>query len=192
MLSSVLLVSWVMGAQASDPASPPSEADAAAITAAKTAAQTLGSTLKARVVASMQADGPAATLDVCHDEAPSLTAGVSEASGVKVGRASLRRRNPDNTGPDWVAAWLEQTGERKAAGIEPVVSVVDTEDGRVARFLAPIAVGAPCITCHGDKESLAAPIQAALDKHYPADAATGYAPGDLRGVVWAEAPVKQP
>ena len=40
---------------------------------------------------------------------------------------------------------------------------------------------APCVACHGDRDTLDPAIQAILNEQYPHDRATGYSPGDLRG-----------
>jgi len=49
-----------------------------------------------------------------------------------------------------------------------------------------IRVEAPCLLCHGDP--IDASLAAALAERYPADAAIGYAEGDLRGAFWVEVP----
>ena len=166
------------------------ETDAQALERAKGAAQHLGKTLKGRLVGKMSEGGPPAALEVCTADASALTQQVSDTQGVHVGRSTLRLRNPANVGPDWVQAWLTNAGERPAAGLAPVTEVVDTPNGRVAHFLKPLPVEAPCLACHGPAESLAPEISALLAKSYPDDKATGYALGDLRGVLWAETPVK--
>ena len=129
-----------------------------------------------------RADGPVAVVDVCSAEAPALAAKIQEETGVRLGRSSLKLRNPNNTAPDWVAAWLTEQGARPAAEAAPL-SVV--ENG-FARVVKPIAMEPPCLTCHGAPESIAPEVKAAIASRYPADAATGYAAGDLRGALWAE------
>jgi hypothetical protein len=74
------------------PSSPPAFNDAALIRARKAMA-TLGTTLKQTLVAKMSTDGPTAALDVCSQDAVSLTASVAANSGSSVGRSSLRLRN---------------------------------------------------------------------------------------------------
>lgn len=56
-------------------------------------------------------------------------------------------------------------------------------------MIHPIAIEAPCLACHGPADGLAPEIRAKLTAAYPQDPATGYALGDLRGALWAEAPV---
>lgn len=172
-----------------EPPAPPSpaphaaaEAETRAAQTAREAAQELGRTLKTRLLAAMAEGGPTRAVEICRGEARAIADRVAEARGARVGRASLRLRNPANAGPPWVRAWLEAQGERAAEGVAPSTSV----EGDRARFVAPIAVEGPCLACHGAPEALAPEVRALLAEGYPADRATGYAVGDLRGAVWAE------
>jgi len=159
------------------------------IARADAAAKKLGGALKARLVEAMGQGGPPSAVRVCADEAPSIAARVRGETGVSVGRASLRPRSPGNVPPEWVGAWLSAQGERKAEGLTGTSTVVDTATGRVARVLKPIAIEALCLACHGDPASIAPEVSAVLKTTYPADRALGYALGDLRGALWAEAPL---
>jgi hypothetical protein len=163
-------------------------ADEAMLREAKGAAKQLGSTLKERLVTTVKDEGPAAAMEVCSSQAQDLTAKVAAEKGIQVGRASLRLRNPENAAPSWVREWLDVQGERKAEGLEPLARIDDTDAGRMARFLAPIPVEETCLLCHGAPETLAPEVREILAERYPDDAATGYAVGDLRGALWAEAP----
>ena len=167
------------------PAETEASAEAEAIARAKRAAKQLGTTLKGRLGAAMEEGGPSAAIEVCANEAQGLTDVVVEDTGVRVGRSSLKLRNPDNAGPAWVRAWLEQQGDG-AEGVEPVARVEEGE----ARFVAPIAVEGLCVTCHGPRDALPEGVRDVLSERYPNDEAVGYAPGDLRGAIWATAPVE--
>lgn len=167
-----------------------SEPGEAALVRAEQAAGMLGKTLRSRVMEEMQAGGPLQALAVCADEAQALTREVQERSGVQVGRSSLRLRNPANAGPDWVTAWLTEQGERPAEGVQPVKQIADTPQGKVARVIRPIALEGGCVACHGPREGIPDPVKKTLDERYPSDRAVGYRPGDLRGALWAEAPVE--
>ncbi len=165
-------------------------ADKAALVKAAATAKKLGGALKARLVAAMEESGPQGAVTMCADEAQGIGALALAGSGVRAGRASLRLRNPNNAPPDWVAAWLAAQGERPAEGVAGLDVIADTERGRVARVIRPIAVEAVCLTCHGPAASIPEEVQAVLAARYPTDQATGYAAGDLRGALWAEAPVR--
>lgn len=157
---------------------------------ARSSMKTLGTTLKGALVKTMKADGPTAALQVCASDAQSLTASVAAGSGVRVGRSSLRLRNPKNAGPSWVTDWLKTQGERSAMEVGGQAAAATREDGTgVVRVLAPIAIEAPCLICHGPDEGRSPELSAILAEKYPTDKATGYALGDLRGAIWAEAPV---
>ena len=170
----------------------PVETDQQAIDRTRAAAKQLGGALKGRLVEEMGSAGPVAAATVCSTEAVSLTTTVAADSGVKVGRSSLRLRNPDNAAPDWVAAWLAEQGERKAEGVAGVARVDEVDGKRVARFVAPLAIEAPCLVCHGAAEGLSSDVRGLIAERYPEDAAVGYELGDLRGALWAEGEIATP
>ncbi|MBW2258168.1 MAG: DUF3365 domain-containing protein [Deltaproteobacteria bacterium] len=165
------------------------EADEATLLEAKGAAKQLGTTLKERLITVVKEEGATAAMEVCSSQAQDLTAKVAAEKGIHVGRASLRLRNPENTAPPWVQEWLEAQGERKVEGLQPLVRVDDTDAGRRARVLVPIGVEEACLLCHGPHETLPPDVRETLAQRYPTDRATGYAVGDLRGALWAEAEV---
>jgi hypothetical protein len=155
---------------------------------ARGAMQSLGKTLKTSLVSTMKAQGPVAALTVCSTSAQSMTAQVARDHGIAIGRSSLRLRNPDNAGPDWVAAWLQEQGERPAEGVTGVTQRATRTDGtKVVRVLKPLAIEAPCLVCHGPSEERDGELVTALLDTYPSDEASDYALGDLRGAFWAEA-----
>lgn len=164
---------------------PATDAERRAVEDAREAAQHLGRTVRGRLLSAME-EGPEAAARVCADEAQALTARAAEERGARVGRTSLRLRNPQNEGPAWARAWLEQQGERPAAELSPRAFI----EGDVARFVAPIAVEGPCLLCHGEREGVLEPVRVILRERYPNDSATGYRVGDLRGALWAEVPVR--
>ena len=165
------------------------KADALALAKATDAGARLGAALKGRLTQAML-EGPGAAMTACSDEAQGLTAQVRGESGARVGRASLKLRNPTNSGPDWVQAWL--TANEGKPGAEAALSseVTTTPEGRFARVIRPITVEAGCLTCHGDPAAIPPPVKEQLTARYPQDAAVGYKVGDLRGALWAELPVK--
>lgn len=177
--------------EVTEPAEPDPDQDEEALRRAQAAVKTLKVTLKGRLVKAMGEGGPVAAASVCREEAQALTAKVGADTKVRVGRASLKTRRPENTGPDWVHDWLLAQQGRTAAEAEAITTVVDTPDGRVARVIEPLGIEAPCLACHGPEEGISDGVKAVLAEHYPQDQATGYAVGDLRGAVWAEAGVPQ-
>ena len=166
----------------------PSPDDRALAMAASIVADT-SARLQARMTQEMHQSPPDQVAVDCSIEASALTQVVPDGSSAHVGRASLRLRNPENSGPPWVQAWLQAQGERPMAGVAGFARVEDTPEGRVARVLRPIPVMPHCLTCHGDEATLSAEVRGVLRERYPDDQATGYAAGDLRGALWAEVPV---
>ncbi|MFT4974681.1 MAG: hypothetical protein ACI8S6_000564 [Myxococcota bacterium] len=157
-----------------------------AVAAAEAAAKAAGGALKKRLMSALAEGGPEHAVGVCADEAQGLTALSLVGQRARAGRASLRTRNPGNVGPEWVAAWLTEQGERPAAGVTGLSSAHRDGDVVVGRFLAPIPVEAPCLSCHGGPDQIAPAVAAVLSERYPKDQAVGYAEGDLRGALWAE------
>ena len=136
--------------------------------------------LKQQLMAALQAgmaQGPDQAIDACRIQAPAIAAGLTTDT-VALGRTSHRLRNPDNAGPGWATAviqdYLEQDGDWQP-------QVVNLPDGRTG-YVEPIVTQPLCLACHGS--DLAPPVAEALETLYPEDQATGFAAGDLRGVFW--------
>lgn len=146
----------------------------------------LQASLLARLREQMAAGGPSSAVTVCRDEAPAITARVAREQGIALGRTSHRLRNPGNAAPPWAAALVAQAAGTKAGTHS--VRVFDLGD-RVG-VVRPIGVVEMCASCHGQPASIPAPVRDVLAGAYPGDAAVGFAPGDLRGWIWAE--VKKP
>lgn len=124
--------------------------------------------------------GPAQAIDVCRLEAPSIATAAS-VDGIAIGRTSFRLRNPANAPTVWQQIGLrhyQQSEDR-----EPML--INLEDGRVG-YMEPIVAAPMCLACHGSE--LSAEVKGALSTHYPADQATGFAAGDLRGIFWVSLP----
>lgn len=155
--------------------------DKAALTAdAKQAVMALGSTLKTQLQTAIQTAGPASAVDVCHKIAPAVAASLSEEHDLTLTRVSLKNRNPVMGVPsEWQTRVLQDFEARKAAGEAPdqlaYSEVVDGEH----RFMKAIPTAAVCLNCHG--VDIKPEVQARIDALYPADRATGYSEGDLRG-----------
>ena len=129
-------------------------------------------------------------MSACADQAQGAAALALVGKRARAGRTSVRLRSPANTAPDWVVPWLEAYGGGALADAKPETTVSEGEGQVTARIIRPIEVQPPCLACHGDVATLSPAVAAVLADRYPDDAATGYAVGDLRGVVWAEASVR--
>ena len=126
------------------------------------------------------AEGPAAAIDVCRDEAPAIAASLS-IDGVEMGRTSHRLRKPDNRPPAWTTTLLDRYVAGGASGATTVV----LPDG-VSGYVEPIYIQPVCLACHGS--TLAPGVADALTRLYPDDAATGFAAGEFRGLFWVTYP----
>ena len=160
-------------------------------------ASQLGTELKGELGKALAAGGPVAAISVCRTKAPAIAARLSQESGAIVSRTALRVRNPANAPDSVQRTVLEQFASELASGkfTPPLEAVFEINSGgRIERrFLRAIPMEAVCSTCHGTQ--LAPDLAAAIARDYPADQATGFEPGQLRGaisVLWPPSPVSIP
>ncbi|MHC4940881.1 MAG: Tll0287-like domain-containing protein [Planctomycetota bacterium] len=125
-------------------------------------------------------------LDVCASVAQEITNRIAKEKGVSMRRTALRYRNPINAPDDYERAWMEKVVASKQVPTNPHVEVVDGE----LRYLRPIAVAQLCTECHGVAENLDPRVKEALARRYPEDNATGFVPGDFRGVISVRVPLR--
>jgi len=127
----------------------------------------------------IEKEGMTAAIAKCKTASPEMEKQMS-ANGWTVRRVSDRPRNPDHS-PDAsesraLAAWLKemQTGNKP----QPVSEVAAGE----LRVMRPIIIQADlCMRCHGSPEQMDPAAAREIARQYPADRATGYKMGDLRG-----------
>jgi hypothetical protein len=157
-------------------------------------AQQLGSELKAELTRAMIDDGPVGAISVCRDQAPAIAARLSAQSGATVGRTSHRVRNPANAPDGMQRVLLDQFANELASGkfqgpLEAAFEV--NRGGQVERrYMRAIPMEGLCVTCHG--KVLAPELAAAIAAQYPADEATGFEPGQLRGAFTVTWPSSSP
>ncbi|CAM3977157.1 DUF3365 domain-containing protein [Ectopseudomonas alcaliphila] len=132
--------------------------------------------------------GPIAAVQACQAVAPQIASEHSQHAW-QVGRTSLKVRNPDNVPDAWERAVLERFASAAEAGT-PVKELRHGEevDGQY-RYMQAIAVGEPCMACHGT--AIKAEVQDAIDQYYPQDQARGYQVGELRGAFTLRRPIAQ-
>jgi hypothetical protein len=164
------------------PAASPAEAEARQLARAKAAAEGFRDALQAQLSAALASGGPAAAVEVCASVAPALAKAHSK-DGLVLGRTGTRLRNPENAPPAWARPLLEALKTASAEARGPRTAKLP---GGALGVVLPISTGKPCLACHG--REVAEPVRAVLAKRYPADAATGYREGELRGVFWVEVP----
>ncbi len=134
--------------------------------------------LKAALTEAM-AKGPVEAVGACQVVAPELTKSASTPEA-KVGRTSHKLRNPSNAPKPWMQplllAYTANPNE-----MAPKVVAIDSE---TIGYMEPIYLQPMCVTCHGTV--IAPAVKARIDELYPDDEATGFEPGDFRGVFWVE------
>jgi hypothetical protein len=158
--------------------------DAALLSEARTVATTLPPRLIVALQEEMKKSGPEGAIPVCKDMAPKMAGEISRETGWKIKRVSLKTRNDARALPDpWEQAALEDFDRRAAAGDSPAKLEKGEKVGSEYRFVKALPVQALCLSCHGPLDQLSPGIKAALGQHYPNDRATGYAEGQIRGVI---------
>ena len=145
----------------------------------------------------MSDGGPGAAISVCRDLAPQISGTISRANGWRMTRVSNRVRNPLLGMPDaWELNALSEFEKRAGQGESyqhmEAGEVVEEGGARYYRFIKAIAVKPVCLVCHGSKDTIPAGVKAKLASDYPADRATGYQAGELRGAVSIKQPMAIP
>ena len=153
------------------------------------AAAQLGQELSATLLSALGTDGPVGAIGICNVEAFPIAARLSVQADARVGRTALRIRNPDNA-PDADARTVLAAFERDLASgaTAPPEHFEERPDGS-ARYMSAIVTQPLCVTCHGS--DIVPEVAAAISRHYPADQATGFAVGDLRGAFIVEWPASE-
>lgn len=151
-------------------------------------ARKVATTLPPKLIVALQEEitksGPEGAIPVCKDMAPRMAGEISQQTGWKIKRVSLKARNDARAIPDaWERAALEDFDKRAAAGEAPAKLEKGERIGNEYRFVKALPVQPLCLSCHGPAEQLSPAIKAAIGQHYPNDKATGYSEGQIRGVI---------
>ncbi|WP_019677413.1 Tll0287-like domain-containing protein [Arsukibacterium perlucidum] len=138
--------------------------------------------LKSALQAAISSGGLPDGVKVCKDQAPRIAEKWS-GDGWQIGRTSLKVRNSSNQADAWEQQLLLDYMAKLTSGTKPAqlkrAEIVSNGDTEVFRYMQPIMLDTMCVACHGSQ--LAKPVQQQIQQHYPADLATGYSPGELRG-----------
>jgi len=147
--------------------------------------------LQGQLQAAIQAGGPVGAIGVCQQAAPAIAASLSEESGAEVRRIALQERNPTAVPEGDLRGRLEQLAAAPlTADGRPAVLQWTSGSGAGAKahYMRAIPMKEqPCAACHGT--AITPEVQARLAVLYPADKATGFKPGDLRGAILVSWPV---
>ena len=178
----VALGAYSFGDQAADKAA--REAQAAALTKdAAALTKDYGASLLGVLKAALENSGPVGAVEFCGKEAPGLAEEASKRSGWKIARTSLKPRNPKAAPDDYERQVMTEFAASLAGGT-PVAAlrrgeVVDQDGERVFRYMQAIPTAEMCLACHGS--DLKPEVSARIKDLYPADQATGFKAGELRG-----------
>ena len=149
--------------------------------------------LQGQLQAAIKAGGPVGAIGVCQQAAPAIAASLSQESGAEVRRIALKERNPGAAPDGELRERLEQLAAAPlSADGKPAVMQWSSGSGSDARthYMRAIPIKEqPCAACHGT--AIAPDVQAKLAELYPADKATGFKPGDMRGAILVSWPVGQ-
>jgi hypothetical protein len=142
--------------------------------------------LGARLTAALAAGGPIEAIAVCNLEAPQISARLSADSDARVARTALKIRNSANKPDAAASAVLEAFRNELAADTTKIPEHFETSADGTTHYMRAIVMQPLCIVCHGT--AVAPEVRAAVSRLYPADEATGFAVGDLRGAFVVEWP----
>lgn len=189
------LIRWALAAAIAVGAVSASAQDEAAMAdEARKLAGNMQKSLAAKLLAEIQAGGPASAIGVCTTIAPGIAADMSRQSGWRVTRVSLRVRNPVLGAPDaWEQRVLRSFDERIAKGEKPDTlehaETVTEPAGKYYRYMKALPVQPLCLNCHGTPDKISAEVKERLGKDYPHDKAIGYNAGEIRGAISVKRPL---
>ena len=153
----------------------------------RTDAKNFMDSLKSILVAEIQKNGIVAAVSVCSDTAQLLTVNYGLNKGIYIKRVSLKNRNPLNAPDGFESKVLNYFGELSFEGklneTTEFTEVVNSDGVYSVRYMKPIIVQAPCLSCHGTNEQISPEVKSIIQNKYPEDKATGYQMDDLRGAV---------
>jgi hypothetical protein len=181
----------ILAAAASLPFALSALADAGApspeVAKARGAIKELAEKLRGELMGAMKAGGPVAAIETCRTVAPGIAKDLSKpGDGFLIGRTALKVRNAQNKPDAFERKVLEDFAQKLKAGADPATlehSETVTQNGAtLVRYMKPIPMAeAPCMACHGPADKIDPAVAAKVKELYPADEATGFAPGELRG-----------
>lgn len=140
-------------------------------------------TLKGELTTAIKDGGPMHAIGVCNEVAPEISGRLSADSDWAISRTALKVRNPRNSPSPRERAVLKSFQQRHAAGENfknmEDVAVIEEGNRRYVHYMKAIPMQKACRACHGTE--VKDNVLEAVDENYPADAATGFEPGKLRG-----------
>lgn len=125
--------------------------------------------------------GTVEAIGFCNTRAEHLTDSTARAHHVKIKRVSDKARNPDNQANEKELAILQEWKDQQAKGDSLSARLLE-KNGKMTGYY-PIKTNVMCLQCHGmPGKDILPEVQAAIQKNYPNDKATGYGVDQLRGM----------
>ena len=164
------------------PAIPPAVESAVREKGQAIAAQAFG-VLSSRLGKAIADAGYTNAIEFCSVHGITLTTSVGVTNEVLLRRVTHRPRNPQNRADTNELAIIRQFETELSKGATPSPVVAANKPGSFT-YYAPIVLNLPlCMSCHGEPGTDIKPdTLAQIQKAYPADGATGFKLGQLRGL----------
>ncbi len=126
-------------------------------------------------------EGIEAAIEYCRAEASGITSTMANNKTV-IRRSTLKPRNPANAPDPFEQQMLEFFQSKWEQG-ESLVSLIQKDSAEYIHYFKPIILQPLCMGCHGEPErDISLSTLKKIQEKYPADKATGYKTGDLRGI----------
>ncbi len=157
---------------------------------AKKSMMMLGSTLKGELQTKFKEDPSGmAAIDYCSNQAQTITDEVNAklGEGVRVRRTALKYRNDANEPSIQdieVMQKFQKDIEVGKKSPKTMMKIVETD--KKTYVYKALAVGKPCLKCHGDVAKMDKNILGKIDERFPYDRARNFALGDFRGAIVVE------
>ncbi len=143
--------------------------------------------LKSILIKEMQTNGVTTAVSVCSDTAQLLTVNYGLSKGIYIKRVSFKNRNPNNIPDGFETKVLKSfeilSSQGKMNDTTEYFEIIEENGVTNVRYMKPILIQAPCLSCHGTNENIGMDVKIILTKNYPDDKAIGYQLDDLRGAV---------
>ncbi|MGE5356658.1 MAG: DUF3365 domain-containing protein [Deltaproteobacteria bacterium] len=137
--------------------------------------------LKTKLTEAMKKGGVENAINVCNEVAQKMMDSISAQNGVQIKRTALNFRNQKNAPDKYDIEMLNNFIKLKSEGRELVSDGIELENRQVKLYV-PILTQKLCLECHGTPvQDIKPEVSKLIAKLYPADKATGFKEGDLRG-----------
>jgi hypothetical protein len=139
-------------------------------------------TLTSEVSNAMKEGGVQHAVRYCNLKAYPLIDSLSEQYNVSIKRVAQKYRNPDNLmRPFEQELFMDYDSRNKQK--ESIMDKVVLSSDNYLEYYAPIILTSPCMACHGSPGvDMSDEDYQMIKALYPEDRATGFVPGDLRGM----------